>query len=286
MKPAADPTVKFGIHLGTVNPRFWSDVAEEADRLGFESLWVPEHLVVPLTATGSPHRGSDHPPIPSDIPAYDALAMLSFLAGRTERIRLGTHVYNIGLRHPFVTARAATTVDVVSRGRLDLGVGASWLRAEWDAVGQDFDTRGARVDECIQVCRRLWAETVIEHHGQFFDFGPTAFEPKPVQQPFPLHIGGDGAVALRRATTWGVGWMPMNHRLEDLPASIGTLRQMAESAGRTDRIEVTVPGEVVGWADVEAYQEAGVDRLIVRPWTSSREANEGMQSFASEFLGA
>lgn len=284
MKSSEGSTVKFGIHLGTANPRFWSDVAEEADRLGFESLWVPEHLVIPLDATGSPHRGADHPPIPSDVPVHDALAMLSFLAGRTENIRLGTHVYNIGLRHPFVTARAATTVDVVSRGRLDLGVGASWLRAEWDAVGQDFETRGARVDESIQVCRRLWDEAVVEHHGRFYDFGPTAFEPKPVQQPLRLHIGGDGPAAMRRAATWGTGWMPMNHRLEDLPASISKLRRMAESAGRNDHIEVTVPAEVVSWTDVSAYHDTGVDRLIVRPWISSRQAKDGMRRFAAEFL--
>src|SRR5262249_17185548 len=187
--------MKFGIHLGTVNPRFWGDVAEEADRLGFESLWGPEHVVVPLSATGSPPRGSDPPPIPSDVPVYDGLGVLAHLAARTSRIRLGTHVYNIGLRHPFLTARAATTVDVLSGGRLNLGIGASWLRSEWEAMGLDFDTRGARVDEAIHVCRRLWTDAVIEHHGTFFDFGPTAFEPKPVQQPLALHIGGDRAAA-------------------------------------------------------------------------------------------
>ena len=124
--PGDAGTMKFGIHLGTVNPRFWADVAEEADRLGFESVWVPEHLVVPVDSTGSPHRGADHPPIPPDVPIFDAFGVLSHLAARTERIRLGTHVYNIGLRHPFITARAATTVDVLSGGRLELGIGASW----------------------------------------------------------------------------------------------------------------------------------------------------------------
>ena len=77
------------------------------------------------------------------------------------------------------------TLDVVSRGRLDLGIGASWLRAEWEAVGLDFDTRGARVDEAIDVCRRLWSEDVVEHRGRFFEFDPVMFEPKPVQKPWP-----------------------------------------------------------------------------------------------------
>jgi probable F420-dependent oxidoreductase len=281
--------MKFGLHLGAVNARFWGDVAEEADRLGFDSVWVPEHLVVPLAATGSPHEGADHPPIPSNIPMYDALGMLCYLAARTERIRLGTHVYNIGLRHPFITARAAATVDMLSQGRLDLGIGASWLRSEWDAVGLDFDTRGTRVDEAIDVCRRLWTDDVIEHHGTFFDFGPTAFEPKPVQRPLGLHIGGDGPAALRRAATIGAGWMPMNHDLDEVPASLVTLAERAERAGRTPSLddaplEVTLTGDVETAADVERYADAGITRLIVRPWSKSSEASAGMQRFADQFL--
>jgi probable F420-dependent oxidoreductase len=278
--------MEFGVHLGAVNPRFWGDVAAEADRLGFESLWVPEHLVVPLAASGSPHHGSDRPPIPSDIPMFDALGMLCYLAARTTRIRLGTYVYNIGLRHPFVTARAAATADFLSGGRLSLGIGASWLRSEWDAAGLDFDTRGARVDEAIEVCRRLWAEDVIEHHGKFFDFGPTAFEPKPKQRPLVLHIGGDGPAALRRAATVGTGWMPMNHRLEELPASIARLTELAGAAGRTTAIEVTVPGDASAASGPGRYADAGVTRLIVRPWAKSSEAIEGLRRFAAEFISA
>ncbi|GGV28760.1 hypothetical protein GCM10010182_59630 [Actinomadura cremea] len=280
--------MEFGVHLGAVNPRLWGEVAEEADRLGFESLWVPEHLVVPIDASGSPHQGSDHPPIPSDVPAFDAMGVLCHLAARTTRIRLGTCVFNIGLRHPFVTARAAATVDVLSGGRLAFGVGASWLRSEWEAMGLDFDRRGARVDEAIEVCRRLWSEEIVEHHGEFFDFGPLAFEPKPVQRPGPaLHIGGDGAAALRRAATVGAGWMPMNHTLERLPASVARLAELAERAGRTAPIEVTLPGGAIDRPeDVDRHAEAGVTRLIVSPWSRSREALDGMRRFADAFIGA
>ncbi|MEU1981723.1 TIGR03619 family F420-dependent LLM class oxidoreductase [Nocardia sp. NPDC019395] len=275
------------MHLGAVAPRLWPDVAEEADRLGFESVWIPEHLVVPIDAAGSPHEGSDHPPIPSDVPIFDALGVLCHLAARTSRIKLGTCVYNIGLRHPFVTARAATTVDVLSGGRLLLGIGASWLRAEWDAVDLDFDSRGARVDEAVEICRRLWNEDVVEHHGTFFDFGPVAFEPKPVQHPGPaLHIGGDGAAALRRAAAVGTGWMPMNHTLAELPRSVARLSELATRYGRTTPIEVTIPGgaQLARIEDAEPYARAGVTRMIVAPWTRSREAIDGLRHFAGEFL--
>lgn len=280
--------MKFGVALGALNPRLWIEVTEEADRLGYESVWMPEHVVVPMAATGSPHAGADHPPIPSDVPVYDAFVYLAHLAARTGGIRLGTNVYNIGLRHPFLTARAATTLDVLSGGRLALGIGASWLRAEWDAMGLDFDGRGARVDEAIEVCRRLWTEPVIEHHGAHFDFGPTAFEPKPVQPGGPpLHIGGDGPAALRRAATVGAGWMPMNHSLEDLPPALARLRELARRAGRTTPVEVTLnAGDVADVDGIRRYADAGVTRLVVRPWRRSNEALDGIRRFAETVLPA
>src|ERR1700742_674444 len=108
--------MKFGIHLDSVSPKIWSALTKEADRLRFESVWVPEHVVVPLSATGSPHDGDDHPTIPSNVPIYDAMVLLAHLGAQTENIRLGTQVYNIGLRHPFITARAATTTDLLTNG--------------------------------------------------------------------------------------------------------------------------------------------------------------------------
>jgi probable F420-dependent oxidoreductase len=283
--PTVSLVIDIAISLGALNPKGWVAATELADQLGYESVWLPEHLVVPVAAAGSPHAGQDHPPIPSNIPVYDVFSYFAFLAARTTNIRFGSQVYNVGLRHPFITARAATTVDIVSGGRLLLGIGASWLREEWEAVGLDFDTRGARVDETLAVLQRLWTEDVVEHHGTFFDFGATAFEPKPVQPGGPaLHIGGDGPAALRRAATVGAGWIPMNHALGDIPASVAKLRELAEREGRTTPVEVTVAGDVKTRADLDRYAEAGVTRVIVRPWARSSEALEGLQQFASDVL--
>lgn len=276
--------MKFGITLGVLNPAVWGDATVEADRLGFESVWVPEHLVLPVQMAGSPFAESDHPPIPPNVPVFDAFSYLAYLAALTQRIRLGTYVYNIGLRHPFSTARAAATVDIVSNGRLILGIGASWLREEWAAVGLDFDSRGARVDEAIDVCRRLWTEEVVEHHGRFFDFGPVAFEPKPVQKPgLALHVGGDGPAAIRRAARVGDGWLPMNYSAADLAGVMPKLREQCRRYDRERLPEVTVGGQVASGADVEAAAEAGADRLIVRPWRRSAEAIDGMRRFREEF---
>ena len=139
---------------------------------------MPEHLVLPVQMAGSPHKGDEHPPIPPQTPVFDALNYLSFLAGTTRKIRFGTQVYNIGLRHPFISARAAATLDIVSGGRFEFGIGASWLREEWEAAELDFSTRGARIDETLQVCSALWTEPIVSHHGKFFDFDEVMFEPK------------------------------------------------------------------------------------------------------------
>jgi probable F420-dependent oxidoreductase len=268
-----------------MNPKFWTAGATAADEAGFESVWLPEHLVFPMKISGSPHTGHAEPPVQASTPAFDALLSLAAIAATTKDIRLGTNVYNIGLRHPFVTARAVTTLDVLSRGRVEFGIGSSWLEEEWDATGLDFSTRGRRVDETIDICRKLWSDEVIEFHGEFFDFDPVMFNPKPVQQPQPsLLIGGDGAAAKRRAARVGDAWLPMNHSLEQLPAALREVNEMRAAAGREGTTTLTIGGGIDGPADVDRYVEAGVDRVIVRPFNTSKEAIDGINRFGDEVI--
>jgi len=280
-------TVKVGIPIGDLDPITAVAVAEEADRVGFDSVWVPEHLVMPVAVSGTPFGGAAHQEIPSATPFLDPFVLLAHLAARTRHIRLATHVFNIGLRHPFTTARAVSTLDVVSEGRVDFAVGASWLAEEWDAVGIPFSSRGRRVDEALAVCRRLWADPVVEHHGEFFDFGPVMFEPKPVQRPAPpLHVGGDGPAALRRAARIGEGWVPMNHRLDELHAPIARMAELRAAAGRDGRVEVTFWGPAREPADFARYAEAGVDRVLTRPWRRGEDPVTGVRRFAEQLLPA
>jgi probable F420-dependent oxidoreductase len=277
--------MKIGISLGVLRPSAWTEVTMEADRLGYESVWMPEHLVIPVQMAGSPFAGSDHPPIPSDVPVFDVFTYLGFLAGRTEQIHFGTQVYNIGLRHPFAVARAVTTLDVISGARVEFGIGASWLEAEWEAVGLDFATRGRRVDESIGVCQRLWSEELVEHHGEFFDFGPVMFEPKPVHPPWPsLHIGGDGPAALRRAATLGDGWIPMNHTVDQIPARAARLAELRSEAGRAGTVEITLGAGDAGLDDLRRHADAGVGRALVKPFRSTKDALDGLRRFADEIL--
>jgi probable F420-dependent oxidoreductase len=273
--------MKIGIALGGVRSRLWTAVTEEADRLGYESVWMPEHLVLPVVMEGSPFHGAGHPPVPPEIPVFDPFTYLGFLAGRTDRVRFGTHIYNIGLRHPFVVARAVTTLDVVSGGRVEFGVGASWLEEEWHAVGLDFASRGRRVDESIEVCRRLWTEEIVEHHGEFFDFDPVKFEPKPKQKPHPpLHIGGDGPAALRRAATVGDGWIPMNHDRDHIGEGAAKVQQLRREAGREGRTLVNFGSAAPTKDELEALADIGVDRVLVRPWADGSDPVESLGRYA------
>lgn len=276
--------IKLGMRLSGVNPKYWGPAARAAEEVGFESVWLPDHLVLPVTISGSPHSGHHAPPVNAAVPSYDVFVAFASLAAHTSSLRFGTAVYNIGLRHPFVTARAVTTLDSVSRRQVILGVGASWLREEWDATGLDFARRGRRVDEAIRVCRRLWTEEIIEHHGELFDFEPVMFEPKPVSSPPEILVGGDSPAALRRAAMLGDGWLPMNHPIDQLPEGIRRIRELRMEVGRPLPIEVTVHGQVDGIGDLERYRDAGVDRIIVQPFHSSREAIDGIRHFGDEIL--
>lgn len=278
--------MRFGITFGRIHHRMWREAALEADRLGFESVWLPEHLVLPLEMQGQLVPGQEHPPVPATIPIYDALSYLSYLAALTERVRLGTFVYLLGIRHPFVGARGFATLDLLSSGRALLGAGAGWLVNEWQAAGLDPATRGARLDEAIEICRRLWTEPVVEYHGAHFDFPPVAFEPKPIQQPVPIYVGGESARALRRAARLGDGWIGMSHTPESASDQVALLKKLASQYGRDEgAVSVTVAGECRTASDLAAWQASGVDRLIVNPWGSSREVLQGLRDFSKEFRG-
>jgi len=278
--------MKYGIALGACNAKFFPDVTVAAEEIGYESVWLPEHLMFTTKMSRSPHPGETHPPVPPTTPIFDAFAYLSYLAGLTERVRLGTHVYNIGLRHPFVTARAVQTLDIVSKGRFEFGIGASWLEEEWVATQLDFATRGRRVDECIEICRRLWSDPTIEHHGEFFDFDEVAFEPKPVQRPTPpVLVGGESGAALRRAAVLADGWIGMGHTLESAPAQIDRLRALrADSPRAGEPMQICLGATVSSRDDTARWEDAGVTRLIVSPWGRSPEAVESLHRFADLVL--
>ncbi|MEV0632884.1 TIGR03619 family F420-dependent LLM class oxidoreductase [Nonomuraea wenchangensis] len=267
--------MKFGVPLGLLHPAAWKDVAVAADELGFESVWLPEHLVFATDLSLARYPGGADPRIRPETPLFDAPAYLCWLAAHTSRVLLGTAVQLLALRHPFVSARAFATLDVVSGGRAVCGVGAGWYRGEWDAAGIPFETRGARLDEAITVVRRLWTEPVVSHTGRFYSFPEVAFEPKPVQRRLPVLAGGESAAALRRAARLCDGWISMPHTLDSIRPQL-------------DRLGGGVPVTAHAYAlgspeEVPAWAALGVERLIVRPWTRGRDAVAALTAFAERY---
>jgi probable F420-dependent oxidoreductase len=263
-------------------------VAARAEALGFESVWVPEHLVFPTRfASRYPYSADGVPPVTVDMPLLDPLLILAHLAAVTSRIRLGTNIYVLPLRHPIATARLAVTLDVLSCGRFSLGIGVGWLAEEFRAVGVDFETRGGRTREAVRVMKALFTEPEPAFRGRYFAFDPVRFEPKPVQKPHPPFIfGGETDAALRRAAALGDGWYGVGHTPETAAAQVDTLRRHLTDAGRAGvPFEYTVShGGAIDRATVRRYADVGVDRVVVLPWRRGREAVTTMERLAAEVL--
>jgi probable F420-dependent oxidoreductase len=279
--------MRFGVNLGLLHPAVWTDVAVAADELGYESVWIPEHLVFTTDMAASRYPGTPdgQPPVPPETPLFDASVFLSAIAARTQRVLLGTYVYLLGLRHPFISARAFGTLDWLSGGRAILGVGAGWLEAEWRAVGLDFASRGRRLDEAIDIAKRLWTEPVVEHAGEFYTFEKVCFEPKPISRPHPpILAGGEGERSLRRAVERCQGWISMPHTLETATPKVNRLHHLLAAAGRPpEGFQITVSAFEAPPEQVADFSKLGVHRLVVRPATRSRLAVDQLAEFATRY---
>jgi probable F420-dependent oxidoreductase len=259
--------VKFGLPLFGLSPHLYAGVAVAAEEHGFESVWMPEHLVFPETMpTQYPYTDDGLPSVTSSTPLYDPWVVLAYVAHATTSIRLATGVYILPLRHPLATARSVVTLDRLSNGRVTLGCGVGWLEPEFTAVGESFRTRGARTDEIIPLLRRLWSEDVISHDGDHICFDAVRFEPKPRQAGgIPIEVGGNSPAALRRAGRLGDGWIEIGATdLTDVARDLAVIQRHRRDAGRADRpFEVTVSGAAAGDLDaVRACADIGVTRVM------------------------
>jgi len=262
--------MKFGLAMFGLSPRYYAEIAAAAEANGFESVWAPEHLVLPADVPPTYlYTESGHPPIDSTTPMFDPWVVLASVANATSTIRLATNVYILPLRHPVVTARSVVTLDRVSGGRVTLGIGVGWLQEEFELVGQDFHDRGKRTDVIIGMLREMWSRDadVLEFHNDYYDMAPFRFQPKPVQKPsIPIEVGGSSKPALRRAGTLGDGWVEAGAKdFERLAEMIATIQRHRREAGRSELpFEITCSlGRTLD--DVKRCQDLGVTRVNVGP---------------------
>lgn len=252
--------MKLGLNFFPVRPQFLLPVARRADELGYESLWLGEHLLFPSKISSKYPYGSPPPPLPST-PLFDPLVTLTYLAAHTRQIQLGTGVYILPLRHPVIAAKLVATLDALAGGRVILGVGTGWLKEEFDAVGAAWEHRGARMEEQIEIMRRLWTEDLVAHKGRFYCFEEVGFEPRPARSPVPILIGGESPVALKRAARCGDGWYGTFHTPQAAAAVIRELRAMR---GGDRPFEITVSphdNAVPSLDELRRFRDAGVDRV-------------------------
>ena len=255
---------------GNATPQILRAVGPEVEQRGFESIWVPEHVVLfDEYRSTYPYSTDGNLPGGPDTGMLEPLTALTYLAAVTDRVRLGTAICLVPQRNPVYTAKQVTDLDNLSAGRVEFGIGVGWLREEFEALNVPFERRGRRTDEYLDVMKALWTDEVSSYRGKLYDLRPSRMYPKPVQAPHPpIHVGGESAAAMRRAARAGQGWFSMNRLPEDLPGPLAELDAALAAEGRSrgdDDFTLTVCPyfHPVDADAVARYAQAGVDRLIV-----------------------
>ena len=249
-------------------------LARRAEEMGFESLWVPEHPIIPVE-TSSPWPGSPDGIIPkvyADI--VDPFVALGRASAVTNTLKLGTGICLVPERNPLLLAKEVATLDMYSGGRFLFGIGAGWLKEETEIMGGDFAHRWTQTREAILAMKSLWTDVKSEYHGNYYDFPPVYSFPRSVQRPHPpVLLGGMARNVFRRIVRWGDGWMPNRVTPEDIRAGRRTLNELAEEAGRDpESISISVFGQPADRALVEELFSAGAERVMIRVETADEDA--------------
>lgn len=258
------------------------DVVRLAEEFGFESFFCAEHTHIPVS------RESPYPMPPWELPREhfrmrDPFVTLSAAAAVTSRIRLGTAICLVVCRDPILLAKTTASLDLLSNGRLILGVGAGWNLEEMRNHGTDPATRTKLLKERILAIKEIWSKDEAEFHGELVDFDPIYSWPKPVQKPWPpVLVGGGGPTVLKRVVHFGDGWIPGHQKdLDALGVRIAELHMLSEAAGR-GRLPVTIMmGHAKFFAD---YQRIGAERVIVEIPSASYDETRTMLANLAETM--
>ncbi len=249
-------------------PSMIRDFGRRAEDIGLDSIWMGEHVALfDRNTFPYPSSKDGRIPVPEGGGMLDVTATFGFLAGATSRIRLGTGVALVPQRNPIYTAKEICTLDWLTEGRIDFGIGVGWNKEEVEACGYRWEDRGARCDEFLEVMRRLWTEEVVDFHGKWVNFETCRLDPKPIQKPHvPIIVGGYADAALRRAVRFGAGWYGFSRDPDGTTEMIARLDAAFAKEGRTRgadfQIIMTPPANMPVDA-MHAYADIGVDRLVV-----------------------
>lgn len=287
--------MQFGVMFANIGPMAHPEgavaLAQAAEENGIESLWTVEHTVVPAGYQSAyPYSDDGRMPGPEDSDIPDPLIWLSYVAAHTRTIRLGTGILILPQRNPVVLAKEVATLDRLSGGRVELGVGVGWLEEEFDAIGVSFRDRGKRTDDHIEALRALWTQDRPTHHGPYVSFDDAISRPQPTQGSVPIHVGGHSAAAARRAGRLGDGFFPGRGSHEELAELIGLARSAATEHGRDpDDLVITAGGAgVMGKGaldEVKSLADLGVSRIVIWPLAFDPEGQrQAFGRFADEVI--
>jgi probable F420-dependent oxidoreductase len=247
------------------SPQLILDLGRGVEAAGLDSLWLGEHVVLfDEMEVGYPGTPDGKLPIPEGAGLPDTVVTFSYLASATSRIRFGTGVSLIPQRNLIYTANEFATLDYLSGGRVDLGVGVGWCKEEVAACGYDFATRGARCDEMLEAMIKLWTEREVTYAGEHIQLNAVKLDPKPVQNPhIPLIVGGYSPAAMRRTARFGQGWLGFGTNPEQTAAAIAGIEAALDAAGRSrEGFEIVVMPADANADTVKEFQDIGVDRLV------------------------
>ncbi len=265
--------------------------AVNAERLGFSTLWVPEHVVL-LEKYASRYPYSEDGVIHArvDAPIPDPFLTLCAMASATGKIRLATGICLVPERNPLILAKVTATLDWLSNGRLMLGVGIGWLEEEFQALGIPWENRAKRTREYIEAMRALWGNKIGSYHGEFVNFDDAASSPQPVRGSVPVVFGGESGPALKRVAEYGNGWVGFNLMPDETAAKMRKLEELLRANGRKrSDIEVIVSpyGKPIVADDLKRNRDAGVDEVglaNMRPPRTEEEAVTRLEQAASQWL--
>jgi probable F420-dependent oxidoreductase len=269
----------FGLHRGSsVDAETIVRRARLAEDVGFEALWVGDHVALPL-------QGGD----PAHQARLEALVAATYLAAVTTRVRLGVGVIVLPQRQPVLLAKQLSSIDVLSRGRLTVGIGVGYVEQELRALGASLADRGARADEYLAAMRTLWAEPVPRFAGRFVSFEGVVQRPLPVQRPHPpIVVGGHSPAAYRRAVQSANGWYGWELDLQETARALAEMRevlQRSERPAELGQLEITItPPGVVDVDSARRYEELGVHRLALQPETMDGTAIDQLIASAGDTL--
>jgi probable F420-dependent oxidoreductase len=294
--------MEFGCHLPVFGPAATRTglltFAREMERLGYDSLWASDHIVIPHTIRSRyPYSDTGQFPLAADATFLEPLTALAMVAGVTERVKLGTTVIVLPHRHPVLAAKMLSTLDHLSGGRVILGAGVGWMREEIELLGAPFDERGAWSDEAIRVMRACWRDERTRFHGRYFSFDDIGCFPKPVRGDIPIWMGGHSKPALRRIVALADGWHAAFPTAAGLEAGLSALRdECARQKRPFDELSITLraglairtspggpdrralqgtPEEIV--ADLRAFKALGVTHVLME--ASYRDLGQMTRTF-------